>query len=288
MGISGVKVECVDTGDYDSTNGSGYYSFTAPPGAGTYTLRASLNPSYAYVTADKQVSATEGLHETDFKLAWVTKLILGYNPAFYDLCNQNATQAEINQTDIINMAEGIFSSAANKINMTFGIVYGPKNFTTCNSTDAAGLLTQFESAALSKGKRDLAQLFTGDTMDNGATGAAWANTFIDSPYKAVSYIQYVGASDAERSRRSVHEMAHNFDANETTCEEQGEGVVWGAYEGGEYLEYVSMMQYINCSGPQNPTNFFSDGTCRIFDTVSNSGNNTKRILNMASAYLPDD
>jgi len=191
------------------------------------------------------------------------------------LFNQNAAQAAINQTDIVNM--------------TFSIVRGPEKIDACTQTHYIWLLHNFTMAIWNWGPRDAAQLFSGnENVDQ--PGAAYLNTTDsnqDNARWAASYIKYVGASDAERARRSAHEMAHNLNATDTTCETQGEGVVWVAYEdeGGKYLEYVSLMQYINCSGPQYPTEYFSDGTTRIFDTVSHSGNNTKWILIAASRDL---
>ena len=271
--IEDVKVECVEIGDYDYTNANGYYSFSTLPGTGEFTLRASKSPSYAFVTTEKQVSAAGGSHEVNFKLAWVVKLILGYDPAFYDLFNDEilAKQAQL---DIINMAEGIFSSANNKINMTFNVVRH-ENITQCTQTKGTWLLGNFTNAIYYWGVRDVAQLFTGSIMDDGWVGAAYQNTSAGTARYATSYIQYQDFTDAERARMSVHEMAHNFNASHE------EGVIW--YEQGDY--YVSLMHYIEPG--QYATNYFSDGTKRMFTTVIGSGNNTKWILIAASRDFPD-
>jgi len=193
------------------------------------------------------------------------------------------TTVEEAQLDIINMAEGIFSSAANKINMTFSIVRGPEKIDACTQTHYKWLLHNFSIAIWYWGSRDIAQLFTGNTnVDN--PGAAYPNTTYGSAKWATSFIKYPGFPDAERARMSVHEMAHNLNATDTNLTHQhiGEGVKW--YE--QQDTYVSLMHYINTTAGWLPTNYFSDGTKRMFTSVSDSQrNNTKWILIAASRDL---
>ncbi len=127
-------------------------------------------------------------------------------------------EATINGVDVsLDGVSGIYESQMNLVfEITTVIVRTDANTDPYTSSSCGGLLNQFtstfNSAPENSIRRDVAELFTGHTIDGGCLGVAWVGTVCGSiPYNVVWPAGVTGF--ASRIALSSHEIAHNFNAS---------------------------------------------------------------------------